>query len=247
MRPLVIGNWKMHGSRQSVAQLLAVLREKAPEFKGVEVVVCPAYVHLAQVAEQLKGSPLAWGAQDVSQHEAGAHTGDIDAGMLKDFGCRYVLVGHSERRSAHGESSEAVAEKFRRAVAAGLVPVLCVGETLPQRVAGRALAVVEEQLNAVLQANRELKEIVVAYEPVWAIGTGKTATAEQAQEVHAFIRQQLQSRALVSRIVYGGSVNAKNAKALFIQKDIDGGLIGGASLQAENFVAICKAASQKTV
>ena len=232
-----------------MAELLGVLRQKAPEFKGIEVVVCPAYVHLAQAAELLKDTALAWGAQDVSPHEAGAHTGDVDADMLKDVGCRYVLVGHSERRSEHGESNEGVAEKFWRVIASGLVPVLCVGETLPQRVAGKALAVVEEQLKAVLekQQGRKLAEMIVAYEPVWAIGTGKTATAEQAQEVHAFIRQKLQLRAITARILYGGSVNAENAAALFAQRDIDGGLIGGASLQAESFIAICKAAVQKTV
>lgn len=228
-----------------MAELLKILCDKSPEFKGIEVAVCPAFIYLPMAAELLKETTLAWGAQDVSAHESGAHTGEIAAGMLKDWGCRYVLVGHSERRTDHAENNECVAEKFRRAVEAGLQPVLCVGETLVQREQGKTLAVVEEQLNAVLQANSNvgLKEIVVAYEPVWAIGTGKTASAEQAQEVHAFIRQQLQTRAISSRILYGGSVNANNAKTLFAQKDIDGGLIGGASLEAESFVAICKAAS----
>lgn len=229
-----------------MAELLKVLREKAPEFKGIEAVVCPAYVHLAQVAEQLKDSALAWGAQDVSQHETGAHTGDINAAMLKDLGCRYVLVGHSERRSGHQENNDCVAEKFRRVIEAGLVPVLCIGETLAQREQNRTLAVIGEQLNSVLGRNASLalNEIVIAYEPVWAIGSGKTASAEQAQEVHAFIREQLRQLpgAATSRILYGGSVNAENARALFAQKDIDGGLVGGASLQADSFVAICKAA-----
>lgn len=234
-----------------MAELLKVLREKAPEFKGIEAVVCPAYVHLSQVAEQLQDSTLAWGAQDVSAHEAGAHTGEIDAAMLKDLGCRYVIVGHSERRSGHKESNDYVAEKFRRVVEAGLVPVLCIGETLAQREQNRTLAVVGEQLNSVLGKSTDLalNEVVIAYEPVWAIGSGKTATAEQAQEVHAFIREQLRQLpgAVTSRILYGGSVNAENANALFAQKDIDGGLIGGASLQADSFAAICKAAVLKTI
>jgi triosephosphate isomerase len=223
------------------------LCEKSPGFKGVEVVVCPAFVYLPMVAAHLKGSEIAWGAQDVSAHECGAHTGDIAASMLKDWSCSRVLVGHSERRVEHAETNEIVAEKFRRVIAAGLQPVLCVGETLAQREQGKTLAVVEEQLQVLLQANWDVNEVVIAYEPVWAIGTGKTATAEQAQQVHAFIRQQVEAHAISARILYGGSVNAGNAQALFAQKDIDGGLIGGASLEAESFIAICKAAALKTI
>ena len=239
----------MHGTQRSAAELLQALQKNLVGLKGVEVVICPAYVHLPLAAEQLKGSALRWGAQDVSVHAEGAHTGDVAAEMLKDYGCRYVLVGHSERRLDHAESNECVAEKFRRAVEAGLQPVLCVGETEAQREAGNTLAVIEEQLNKVFDHNKQLKmnEVVIAYEPVWAIGTGKTAAATQAQEVHAFIRKQLHARKLASRILYGGSVNEKNANELFSQKDIDGGLIGGASLHAESFAAICKAASQKAI
>jgi len=255
MQPLVIANWKMHGTQRSAAELLQALQKNLVGLKGasVEVVICPAYVHLPLVAEQLKGSALRWGAQDVSVHAEGAHTGDVAAEMLKDYGCRYVLVGHSERRLDHAESNKCVAEKFRRAVEAGLQPVLCVGETEAQREAGNTLTVIEEQLNPIFDHNKQLKmeEVVIAYEPVWAIGTGKTAAATQAQEVHAFIREQLrkqlQARKLTSRILYGGSVNEKNANELFSQKDIDGGLIGGASLHAESFAAICKAASQKAI
>jgi len=232
-----------------VVELLTVLREKSPELKAVEVAVCPAYVHLLLASDRLQDTGLAWGAQDVSVHKAGAHTGDIDAGMLKDLGCRYVIVGHSERRIDHAETNNNVAEKFRRVIEAGLQPVLCIGETLAQREQGLTLDVVKEQLQAVLELNKDLalKEVVIAYEPLWAIGTGKTASATQAQEVHAFIRRILEARQLQSRIVYGGSVNAENAKELFAQKDIDGGLIGGASLQAESFIGICKAAAQKTI
>jgi len=248
MRPLVIANWKMHGTQKSVIELLQGLQQQLAGINSVEMVVCPAYVHLALVADHLKDTAIACGAQDVSEHESGTHTGDIAAEMLKDCGCRYVLVGHSERRIDHAETNDRVAEKFRRAIEAGLQPVLCVGETLAQREAGKTLAIVGEQLNTVLghSSSLKIKEVVVAYEPVWAIGTGKTATAVQAQEVHAFIReqlrQQLPSREMPSRIVYGGSVNAECAKELFAQKDIDGGLIGGASLHAESFAAICKAA-----
>jgi len=228
-----------------VAELLKVLREKSPEIKNIDVAVCPAYVFLPMTAEALKDTAITWGAQDVSLAEAGAHTGDIGAEMLKDWGCHYVLVGHSERRTDHGESDDQVVKKYRRAVEAGLQPVLCVGETLQQREAGKTLAIVEQQLKTVLDTGVG-KEMIIAYEPVWAIGTGKTASAAQAQEVHAFIRQQLRkqlgSRAATSRILYGGSVKAENAKELFTQTDIDGGLIGGASLEVNEFIEICKAA-----
>lgn len=251
-RPLVIANWKMHGSRPGNASLLANIcreLEDSLDKKGApEVVVCPSFVHLAEVAVLLEGSALQLGAQDLSASEAGAHTGDVAGEMLRELGCRFVLVGHSERRAEHGESNALVAQKYWRAIAAGLEPVLCVGETLAQREAGQTLEAVAAQLDAVLREHKGanamgLKTMVIAYEPVWAIGTGQTATAVQAQEVHRFIRQQLGGMGEKSRILYGGSVKPENAAELFRQPDVDGGLIGGASLEASDFVAICRAAN----
>jgi triosephosphate isomerase len=250
MRPLVIGNWKMHGSRQSVTALLTELKRGLSGEKGVEVVVCPPCVFLSLVGEQLadnsESKAIRLGAQNLSHFETGAHTGDIAGEMLKEFGCTYVIVGHSERRSDYDESNERVAQKYWRAIAAGLTPVLCVGETLQQREAGKTLEIVAAQLDIVLKdvKTNTLPDMVIAYEPVWAIGTGKTASAKQAQEVHQFIRQQLGDCAEKTRILYGGSVKPENAKELFEQADIDGGLIGSASLEAENFIRICKAARQ---
>lgn len=243
-RPLVVGNWKMHGSRPANAELLAAIAGARPF--GADVAVCVPYVYLTETASQLAGTDIRWGAQDVSAHAQGAYTGEVSAAMLADCGCRYALVGHSERRQYHAESDELVAAKAQAALGKGVTPIVCVGETLDQRDAGQTEAVVKRQLAAVI---RELAhcaaEMVVAYEPVWAIGTGKTASAEQAQQVHAVLRAQLQAataQASRMRIVYGGSMNAGNAAGLLAQPDINGGLIGGASLKAADFLAIIGAA-----
>ena len=249
-RKLVAGNWKMHGrlaeNQTLLTQVLAgvnALGERAPE-----VAVCVPFPYLAQARSVLNGSRISWGAQTVSEHVEGAYTGEVAAGMLQDFGCRYVLVGHSERRALYGESDAAVAARFVAAQAAGLVPVLCVGESLAEREAGITQAVVARQLKAVLDVAgvAALARSVVAYEPVWAIGTGKTATPEQAQEVHAQIRAQIAAAsaevAAGLRILYGGSVKPGNAAELFAKPDIDGGLIGGAALLAADFLGICQAA-----
>jgi len=248
-KPLVIANWKMHGSRPGNAALLANVRRGLGDDgskQSVDVVICPPFVYLAEVAVLLEGSALQLGAQDLSPSEAGAHTGDVAGEMLRELGCQYVLVGHSERRAEHQESDALVAQKYWRAIAAGLEPVLCVGETLAQREAGQTMQVVAAQLDAVLKGSKGqpsgLGNMVIAYEPVWAIGTGKTAAAAQVQEVHQFIRQRLGASGEKSRILYGGSVKPENAAELFRQPDVDGGLIGGASLEANDFVAICRAA-----
>jgi len=235
---LVAGNWKMHGS---LAANRALLDAIVAGVQGVECTVCVPFPYLTQVAERLRGTRIAWGAQNLSEHASGAYTGEVSAAMLGEFGCRYVLVGHSERRQLYGESDAQVAAKFAAARTGGVTPILCVGETLPEREAGRTQEVVARQLDAVL-AKGELDDAVVAYEPVWAIGTGRTATPQQAQEVHAFLRQRVTA---ATRILYGGSVKADNAAAIFAQPDVDGGLIGGASLKAQEFIAICKFAEQK--
>ena len=249
-RKLIAGNWKMHGSLTSNAGLLAGISAGIGAESGApqcEVAVCVPAPYLAQCQSLLQDSRLAWGAQDVSAHAAGAYTGEISAAMLQDFGCRFVIVGHSERRAYHGETSAVVAHKAQRALAAGLVPIVCVGETLAERESGATGAVVQEQLQAVLEVvapvdTAQLKNLVLAYEPVWAIGTGRTATPEQAQAVHAFIRQSLtQQGAGQVRILYGGSVKAGNAASLFAQPDIDGALVGGASLVAQEFLNIAAA------
>jgi len=241
-KPLVIANWKMNGSRLSLATLASELKVGLAGLAGVEVALCPPHVFVPQLAEQLAGTAIALGAQDLSADERGAHTGDIAGEMLKEFGCRYVLVGHSERRASHGESDVLVAKKAQRAIASGLVPVVCIGETLAEREQGKTPAVVKAQLDAVLKAVSADAELVIAYEPVWAIGTGKTATAAQAQEVHRAIREQLSARGTTTRVIYGGSVKAENAKKLFSQADVDGGLVGNASLDANSFAAISLAA-----
>jgi len=247
-RKFVAGNWKMHGTLQQNAALLARIREGVGGM-DCEIAVCPPFPYLAQVQSLLAGSPVAWGAQTLSEHAQGAFTGEVSAAMLGDFGCRYVLVGHSERRSQYGESDAAVAAKFVAAQRGGLLPVLCVGETLAERQAGQTVEVVVRQLAAVVTVSgiAALAAAVVAYEPVWAIGTGVTASPEQAQEVHAAIRAYLRGLdAAVAdglRILYGGSVKPQNAAELFAQPDIDGGLIGGAALVAEDFLAICQAAT----
>ena len=243
---LVAGNWKMHGSLAGNLGLLQAVREGAQG--QAEIAVCVPYPYLAQARAVLDGSKVAWGAQDVSEHGQGAYTGEVSGAMLADFGCRYVLVGHSERRSFYGDTDAVVAAKFAAALKVGLVPVLCVGETLEEREAGITGAVVTRQLDAVLAGSgvASFSRAVVAYEPVWAIGTGRTATPAQAQEVHALIRARFASDsadiAAGLQILYGGSVKPGNAKELFGQADIDGGLIGGASLVAEDFLAIHAAA-----
>jgi len=236
---LVAGNWKMHGSRASNLALLDAIVAGAGN--GAEAVVCVPFPYLGQVAERLTGTAVAWGAQTLSEHASGSFTGEVSAAMLADFGCRFVLVGHSERRQLFGETEAQAAAKFAAARAAGITPILCVGETLAERDAGRTEEVVARQLDAVLGSSR-FADAVLAYEPVWAIGTGRTATPEQAQAVHGFLRNRLGA---ATRILYGGSVKPENATAIFAMPDVDGGLIGGASLVAQDFLAICAAAQRK--
>jgi triosephosphate isomerase len=230
---LVAGNWKMHGSRASVAALLDALAKESP----AGCAVCAPFPYLAQVAERLKGTAIAWGAQNVSEHEQGAHTGEVSAAMLAEFGCRYVIVGHSERRQLYGETDAQAAAKFAAVRKAGMTPILCVGETLAERDAGATEEVVGRQLGKVLERNA-FDGSVLAYEPVWAIGTGRNATPEQAQAVHAFLRKRVPQG---TSILYGGSVKPQNAAAIFAMPDVDGGLIGGASLVARDFLDIVKA------
>jgi triosephosphate isomerase (TIM) len=248
MKKLVVGNWKMHGTRASNAELIqgllaADLSVSAPK---ADVAVCPPAVFIADVAAALAGSAIAVGSQDVSVQAQGAFTGEVSGPMLKEFGVTYAIVGHSERRSYHAESDQLVADKAKAALSHGLVPIVCVGETLAEREAGQTEAVVGRQLQAVIDTlGADLVKVVVAYEPVWAIGTGKTASPEQAQAVHAFLRAQLkaaQAEAATVPLLYGGSVKPDNAAQLFAQPDIDGGLIGGAALKAADFVAIARAA-----
>ena len=243
-RKLVVGNWKMHGNHKANAELLAGIVDARPF--GADVAVCVPFPYLSEAAVALAGSDVRWGAQDCSAHEQGAYTGEVSAPMLAEFGCRYVIVGHSERRQYHAESDQLVADKAKAALAKGITPIVCVGETLAQREAGETEAVVKRQLSAVIHTlGHCVGEMVVAYEPVWAIGTGKVSTPEQAQAVHAVLRAQLQAatpRADQMTLLYGGSVKPDNAATLFAQPDIDGGLIGGAALKASDFVAICRAA-----
>ena len=243
-RPLVLGNWKMNGSLASNAGLLEGLAAMWKDDLQVEAAVCPPFVYLPQALAANETSAIGVGAQDLNVNDSGAFTGEISGTMLADLGCQFVIVGHSERRSYYGETNDLVAEKYVAAQRAGLTPVLCVGETLEERDVGSALTVIGEQLQAVVElAGRDsFRSAVVAYEPVWAIGTGRTATPEQAQEVHAFIRRQLEEVGVGVRVLYGGSVKAANAAELFAQEDIDGALVGGASLKAEEFFAICQAA-----
>ncbi len=249
---LIAGNWKMNGSLAAnealVRALLGGVGGVATDNAAsrVKVALCAPALYVAQLQSLVKGSSLHVGVQDVSAHESGAFTGEISAGMLRDMGVRYCLVGHSERRQYHGETDETVATKAQRALAAGITPIVCVGETLAEREAGKTVEVVKRQLAAVIHTNGHcISEIVVAYEPVWAIGTGKTATVAQAQEVHAVLRSQLKAATkhsdLIS-ILYGGSMNAANAAALLAEPDIDGGLVGGASLKATDFLQIIAAA-----
>jgi triosephosphate isomerase len=229
---LVAGNWKMHGSRASNADLLDAILKGLGD--APDCAVCPPFPYLAQAAEQLRGSPIALGAQQVSEHAQGAYTGEVSAAMLAEMGCRYVIVGHSERRQLYGETDAQVAAKYAAVRGAGMTPILCVGETLAEREAGRTEAVVGRQLDAVAFSGG-----VIAYEPVWAIGTGRNASPEQAQDVHRFLRGKV---AAETPILYGGSVKPQNAAAIFAMPDVDGGLIGGASLVAADFLAIVRAA-----
>ena len=246
---LVAGNWKMNGSNAANAELVDGIVAGMPQSDSVELLICPPFPYLAAMAAKLSGTGVALGAQNVSRHQAGAYTGETAPSMLSDVGCTYVLVGHSERRAIMGESSEMVAAKFQAAQDAGLIAVLCVGETQQQREAKQTEAVVDEQLNAVIDGSgiQAFSNAVIAYEPVWAIGTGLTATPEQAQDVHRHIREVLAARdqdvADAVRILYGGSVKGDNAAGLFSKPDIDGGLIGGASLKSADFLAIAEAAA----
>ncbi len=241
---LIVANWKMNGSIQNNQSLLNSFKQNLASVQHADVAVCPSFVYLQQVSDLLKGTVMTWGGQDLSQQNNGAFTGEVSANMLRDFGCKYVIVGHSERRCLYGESDQLVADKFAKAQSAGLIPILCVGELLEQREAGETENVVKRQLAAVinLQGLASLGNSVIAYEPVWAIGTGKTATPQEAQDVHAFIRRQVGEVAEKLQILYGGSVKGSNAAELFAMPDIDGGLIGGASLKADDFLTICQAA-----
>jgi triosephosphate isomerase len=247
---LVAGNWKMHGSLPDNAALLDAVKAGAGTLRSAQVAVCVPFPYLHQAQQALRGGKAVWGAQNCSQHAKGAYTGEVSASMLREFGCQYAIVGHSERRHMYGEDDTNVAAKFGAVQASGLTPILCVGETLAQREAGDTERVVDMQLRAVLDGYgaQKLAAAVVAYEPVWAIGTGRTATPEQAQAVHAFIRSRVagQDAGAAERllILYGGSVKAANAGELFAMADIDGGLIGGASLVADEFLAICRAADR---
>ena len=246
---LVMGNWKMNGSLAANQVLLTGLRNavdaagKGGQYAQCTIAVCPPTPYLAQVQQSLQGSEISWGAQDLSVQASGAYTGEVSAAMLNDFSCRWVIVGHSERRAYHAESSDLVAEKVQAALAANITPVVCVGESLQERESAQTLRIIEEQLAPVLALGQEqVAKMVIAYEPVWAIGTGLTATPEQAQEVHAFIRGLLQNvGAPQVQILYGGSVKANNAASLFAMPDINGALVGGAALQAEEFLAIAAA------
>lgn len=249
-QPLVAGNWKMNGSLDSINTLIEELKAGLGEVRTAEVAVCPPFVYIPRTVELLAGTSVAVGSQDLSDEESGAFTGEVAGPMLRDVGCTYAIVGHSERRSIYGESDEFTARKFAAARKFGLTPILCVGELLEEREAGTTETVVGRQLDAVIELEgiAALAEAVIAYEPVWAIGTGRTASPEQAQEVHAFIRSKLAGLdagvADKVRILYGGSVKAANAAELFAMADIDGGLIGGASLKADEFLGICTAPDQ---
>jgi triosephosphate isomerase len=246
---LVAGNWKMNGDASGNRKLVAGILDGAPDAANVKLLVCPPFPYMVSVAGQLEGRNVALGAQNVSEHEQGAYTGEVSPAMLLESGCEYVIVGHSERRSLYAETSVQVSAKFKAALAAGLTPILCVGETLEEREAGRTESVIDEQLGAVLEENgiEAFAAAVIAYEPVWAIGTGMTATPEQAQDVHRYIRVMLaeadEGTAEGVQILYGGSVKGDNAAGLFGMPDIDGGLIGGASLKADDFLAIAAAAA----
>lgn len=251
-RPLVAGNWKLNGSLSANGALVRAIAAGLGDVPGVDVLVCPPFVYLPTVADIVRGTSLQLGAQDVAAEASGAFTGEVSAAMLRDVGCQFVIVGHSERRALYGETDELTARKVAASLQAGLRPILCVGETLAERDAGQAGVVVRRQLAAVLECvpPAAFARALVAYEPVWAIGTGRTATPQQAQEIHALIRATVAERdatmAGALAILYGGSVKASNAKELFAMPDIDGGLIGGASLNAPEFLTICRAAASGT-
>ena len=240
---LVAGNWKMNGSRKENAGLLKSIRDQSATLTNSQIVVCVPFVYLAQVSELLSGSQISFGGQDISAHAGGAYTGEISAAMLRDFHCTYVIVGHSERRLYHHESNLLVAQKALSAIQGRLKPIICVGETLEQREAGNTLEVIDAQLKAIksVLSQQDLQQSVIAYEPVWAIGTGMTATPDQAQQVHHFIRGQFGAVGGNPPILYGGSVKPANAAELFRQPDIDGALVGGASLIADDFITIARA------
>jgi triosephosphate isomerase (TIM) len=247
-RPLVVGNWKMNGDAASNQRLIAALRARPTPPGQVEVAVCPPFPYIAQVAQDLAGSSIAWGAQDVAQQDNGAFTGEVSARMLAELQCAWVLIGHSERRQLFGETDQSVADKVSQALAQSIQPVVCLGETLEERRADITEAVLARQLDVVAPVLAGSGgRFVLAYEPVWAIGTGLTATPAQAQAVHAFLRARLVQAGVAEaasvRILYGGSVKPGNAAELFGQEDVDGGLIGGAALVADDFIAICNAAS----
>ncbi len=246
---LIAGNWKMNGGSAANAELVAGIIAGAPATDRVRLLICPPFPYLAAAAAKVSGSDVLLGAQTVSEHSIGAFTGEISTSMLKDVGCDYVIVGHSERRALYGETSETIAAKFNAVIESGLTPILCVGETLAEREAGSTEAVIDEQMDAVFVAVGidGFATAVVAYEPVWAIGTGMTASPEQAQDVHRHIRSRMEAQnkdiAEATLILYGGSVKGDNAAGLFSMPDIDGGLIGGASLKADDFLAIATAAA----
>lgn len=248
---LIAGNWKMNGSRSRARELIQAIIAGLPQNPSYEVVICPSFVFLSDAAEALAASAVGLGAQNVCDQDQGAYTGEIAGDMLVDFGCRWVIVGHSERRHLYGETDALVASRFAAAQRHDLIPILCVGERLEEREAGATESILAEQLRAVFehQGAQAFRSAVIAYEPVWAIGTGRTATPEQAQEAHAYIRNRVAEydagAAAGLRILYGGSVKPDNAQALFAQPDVDGGLIGGASLQAKDFLAICRAGSPR--
>lgn len=247
-KPLIAGNWKMHGSTRQAKTLIHSIQEGASNYSGIEVLVCPPFVYLYEVREWLSHTSIKLGAQNLYPGIEGAVTGEISAPMLKDIGCHYVLIGHSERRSLFHENLNLIAEKFKSAIDAQLIPILCVGETLNEREKGETEKVILEQLESVIQfvGIESFNQAVIAYEPVWAIGTGLTATPEQAEEVHIFIRNLIAQNnvdiARTIRILYGGSMKAQNAASLLAMPNVDGGLIGGASLDAASFLAICAAA-----
>jgi triosephosphate isomerase len=249
-QPLIAGNWKMNGTLAKVQSLLAGIKAGIAEISKAEVAVCPPALFIPEVHTALQGTAITWGGQDLSIHDSGAYTGEISGPMLREFGCIYVIIGHSERRMYQGESNELVAQKFAAAVKSGLTPIFCVGESLEQREGGVTEQIVGQQVDAVIEhgGTALLGQGVIAYEPIWAIGTGRTATPEQAQEVHAFIRKRIaaqdQNVANSLRILYGGSMKPDNAGELLAKPDIDGGLIGGASLKVADFLAIYAAANQ---
>lgn len=250
--PLVVGNWKMNGAFDANQSLLESLLGKLAQKRLPEVGVCPPFPYVAQVGALLSGTVVSWGAQTVSEHRAGAYTGQVSASMLKDLGCKYVIVGHSERRQYCAETDEGVANQAMAVLDSGLVPIICVGESEAEEAAGQTLAVIDRQLAPVLLTLAGVADegtrVVIAYEPVWAIGTGKTPTPEGVQAVHAHIRSALDAAGLVqTRILYGGSVKGSNADSLFALPDVDGGLIGGAALDAQDFSTICTAAANRLV